>query len=98
MTLCKSWIMFDVQCPPDPIVFEDLLDNFALSDKDNIDIICDQYNSFVNCTESGTECFNYDDFGTALNLKNESAALYAYMMYKLQYVCSNGLSCKYIIN
>ena len=98
MTLCKSWIMFNFQCPPDPIVFEDRLDTFALDNEDNIDIICDQYNSFADCTESGTECFNYNDFGIALNLRNESAALYVYMMYKLQYVCSDGLNCEYTVN
>ncbi|KAE9548161.1 hypothetical protein FO519_008629 [Halicephalobus sp. NKZ332] len=89
----KAWGFPDDPYPPTEDAFIAQVDTYLNSTLDNIDIACGRYSTFYNCVGNSTDCYNYENFKTALaNPDNATTTYYVIAFYEQQYICGDGLN------
>ena len=96
MTVCfmnyfNAWGIPGVFFPPNPSSYSAWVDEYLFADVNNIDNGCSYFNDLVNCV-GGNTSFTEENIETALNVQNDTAVFWVFVLADMQYTCSSGMT------
>jgi len=90
-TYFSDWGFKNGSFPPDLATFANKTETFIKQNASNLDIVCNRFFKFYNCSGNIDYVFDIDFFKNALGVHTDLANLWLFMFLDQQYTCGDGL-------